>query len=581
VRVRTFGHYQLLDSIGHGATGEVFRALDTATDEMVAVKVLEKELTEDPEFAQEFSRGMRLAADLHDPHVVSINNFGEIGGRFYLDTQLIEGRTLGAVIRNEGGRLSPTRAVTIIGQVAAALDSAHRAGLVHRNVKPSNILVAAGDFVYLTDFGIPHRPGGTTTTSPAHDAGAYTAPESSSGATDPRADVYSLACVLYKCLTGQQPYTGDGLEQQRAAHLTAPPPRPSTSAPAVSPTFNAVIAAGMAKNPNARYQTASQLAGAARAALDNRFSPPPSPPPTAAPQPEPDIAPPPVERQPRRAAPPVRRGRKVAIVGGTVVGIVALIGVVVLVFTTTARNQHATSATESATETSTSTTTTLTTHAPATQQGRPQLPPFVPSAAIGANCQYPSTADAASKPVTAPPTGKVPTTPARVGATIVTNQGTIGLQLAKNESPCTVNSFVTLAEHEFFDDTDCHRLTTSASLSVLQCGDPKDDGTGGPGYTSADEYPTDQYPPDDPALKVPVVYPRGTLAMANSGPNTDGSQFFMVYRDSQLPPAYTVFGTIDATGLATLDKIAAAGVARGGQDGPPATTVTIRAVRLD
>ena len=226
MRVRTFGRYQLLDSIGHGATGEVFRALDTATDEMVAVKVLEKELAEDPEFAQQFSRGIALAADLRDPHVLPINNYGEIDGRLFTDTQLIEGRTLGSLIRNEGGRLSPPRAVAIIEQIAATLDYAHRSGLVHGNVKPSNILVAAGDFVYLTDFGIPYS---ASTTSPAPDAGAYTAPESFSGATDSRADVYSLACVLYKCLTGQQPYTGEGLEQQRTAHLTAPPPRPSTS----------------------------------------------------------------------------------------------------------------------------------------------------------------------------------------------------------------------------------------------------------------------------------------------------------------------------------------------------------------
>jgi peptidyl-prolyl cis-trans isomerase B (cyclophilin B) len=258
---------------------------------------------------------------------------------------------------------------------------------------------------------------------------------------------------------------------------------------------------------------------------------------------------------------------------------------VVLVFTTTARNQRATSTTESATETTTSsqataTSTTATSRAPAAPQVG-QLPPFVPSASVGANCQYPSAPDAASKPRTVPRTGKVPTAPARVDLTMVTNRGTIGLQLANNESPCTVNSFVSLAQHKFFDETDCHRLTTAANLSVLQCGDPKGDGTGGPGYSFADEYPTDQYPPNDPALKKLVKYPRGTVAMANSGPNTNGSQFFMVYRDSQLPPAYTVFGTIDPTGLATLDKIAAAGVAGGRQDGPPATTVTITSVRRD
>jgi peptidyl-prolyl cis-trans isomerase B (cyclophilin B) len=211
----------------------------------------------------------------------------------------------------------------------------------------------------------------------------------------------------------------------------------------------------------------------------------------------------------------------------------------------------------------------------------PRLPPFFPSAAVGANCQYPPTAAPAGKPAAPPATGKVSTDPAQVGLTIVTNLGRIGLQLANNESPCTVNSFVTLAQEAYFDNTDCHRLTTARALSVLQCGDPKGDGTGGPGYQFADEFPTDQYPPGEPALKQAVVYPRGTLAMANSGPGTNGSQFFLVYRDSLLPPAYTVFGTINEAGLAVVDKVAAAGVAGGSDDGSPATEVTITAARRD
>ena len=144
---------------------------------------------------------------------------------------------------------------------------------------------------------------------------------------------------------------------------------------------------------------------------------------------------------------------------------------------------------------------------------------------------------------------------------MTTNQGNIGLQLDNAKAPCTVNSFASLAQQGYFNDTPCHRLTTSPGLSVLQCGDPTGQGTGGPGYGFANEYPTNQYRPDDPALQQPVVYPRGTLAMANAGARaTNGSQFFLVYKDSQLPPNYTAFGTIDATGLATLDKIAAAGV---------------------
>lgn len=210
-----------------------------------------------------------------------------------------------------------------------------------------------------------------------------------------------------------------------------------------------------------------------------------------------------------------------------------------------------------------------------------QLPKFSPSATLGANCQYPASAQPASKTVTPPRSGKVPTDPAEVSVSMLTDHGPIGLMLANGKSPCTVNSFISLANKGFFNDTVCHRLTTSAMLSVLQCGDPAGNGTGGPGYQFVNEYPTDQYPTGDPALHEPVTYPRGTVAMANAGPGTNGSQFFLVYKDSQLPPQYTVFGTIQADGLATLDKIAAAGVKGGGEDGPPATKVLIKSVMSD
>ena len=212
--------------------------------------------------------------------------------------------------------------------------------------------------------------------------------------------------------------------------------------------------------------------------------------------------------------------------------------------------------------------------------GPDQLPAFKAPAELGGNCQYPA-GEKAAKAVEAPKSGKVPTDPAQISVSMATNQGNIGLWLNNAEAPCTVNSFASLAQKGFFDDTLCHRLTTAPGLGVLQCGDPAGTGTGGPGYKFANEYPTNQYPKDDPALKKPVLYPRGTLAMANSGPDTNGSQFFLVYKDSQLPPNYTVFGSIDAAGLATLDKIAEGGVAGGGEDGQPATEVTVKSVLLD
>ncbi len=217
---------------------------------------------------------------------------------------------------------------------------------------------------------------------------------------------------------------------------------------------------------------------------------------------------------------------------------------------------------------------------PAARGGEGQLPAFKAPAELGANCQYPA-AQQASKKVDPPNSGKVPTDPATISVSMSTDQGNIGLLLNNAEAPCTVNSFASLAQKGFFDDTVCHRLTTAAGLGVLQCGDPSGTGSGGPGYQFANEYPTNQYPKNDPALQNAVLYPRGTLAMANAGSDTNGSQFFLVYKDSKLPPNYTVFGTIDETGLATLDKIAESGVAGGGEDGKPATEVKVKSVLLD
>jgi peptidyl-prolyl cis-trans isomerase B (cyclophilin B) len=285
-----------------------------------------------------------------------------------------------------------------------------------------------------------------------------------------------------------------------------------------------------------------------------------------------------LERQLERRASRARTRRVLVIAGGSIVAVAVIAAVVIAIVNTKHEQKSNTAATASSTAASSSPDTT--TPAGPTPPAAP-LPSFKPSAGLGANCQYPASSDPAAKPVKPPRTGKIPPDPAQVSASMVTNEGNIGLMLANNESPCTVNSFASLAGQRFFNDTKCHRITTSPTLGVLQCGDPKGDGTGGPGYQFANEYPTDQYPPNDPKSQEPVLYPRGTLAMANAGPNTNGSQFFMVYKDSQLPPQYTVFGTIQSDGLATLDKIAKAGVAGGGDDGAPAIDVTIKSLLLD
>ncbi|ADT99769.1 peptidylprolyl isomerase [Mycolicibacterium gilvum] len=281
-----------------------------------------------------------------------------------------------------------------------------------------------------------------------------------------------------------------------------------------------------------------------------------------------------LERQLEHRAERERKRRQYTIIGSAVGGVLVVAAVVATIVLV---NRDSGTETASASTSTTETSSPFDVPPPA-EAGT--LPEFVAPEGLGGNCQYPE-AEPASKPNNAPRTGKVPTEPAQVSASMETDQGNIGLQLDNGKSPCTVNSFASLAQQGYFANTPCHRLTTSDSLGVLQCGDPTGEGTGGPGYQFDNEYPTDQYQPDDPKLGEPVVYPRGTLAMANAGPGTNGSQFFLVYKDSQLPPQYTVFGTIDETGLETLDKIAEAGVDGGGPDGAPKLPVTVKNIQLD
>ena len=276
----TFGPYRIEELLGRGGMGEVYRAYDVERDRMVALKVLPPHLAEDEEYQERFRRECRAAARLNEPHIVPIHTFGEIDGRLFLDMRLVEGVDLAGWLKTHGA-MPAEAAVAVVSQIASALDAAHAAGLVHRDVKPSNVLLAGVHdgrvdreiFAYLFDFGIARAQEGTGDDPVLTRAGtmpgslAYIAPERFSGVEgDPRADTYALACVLHQALTGRAPYEGD-LATLMRAHLSAPPPRPSSERPELPPGLDRVVAQGMAKDPAQRPASAGALAAAARAEI--------------------------------------------------------------------------------------------------------------------------------------------------------------------------------------------------------------------------------------------------------------------------------------------------------------------------
>ncbi|WIY04942.1 serine/threonine-protein kinase [Amycolatopsis mongoliensis] len=265
-----FGPYRIEGLLGRGGMGEVHRAYDTAHDRVVALKLLSDPFVADEAFRARFRRESQIVARLREPHVIPIHAYGEIDGRLYLDMRLVEGRDLKELLAD--GPLEPARAAGIVEQVAGALDAAHEDGLVHRDVKPSNVLVTSSDFVYLVDFGIARSmtAEGTSITGTGNVIGTldYMAPERFGEAPiTGLVDVYALACVFFECLTGRRPFPAEGAAAQMGAHLTTPPPVLSRERPRLPPALDAVVARGMAKNPADRYPTAQAFADAVRAAI--------------------------------------------------------------------------------------------------------------------------------------------------------------------------------------------------------------------------------------------------------------------------------------------------------------------------
>jgi YVTN family beta-propeller protein len=271
-----FVGYRIDELIGRGGMGVVYRAYDLRLKRTVALKLMAPELALDQRFRERFSREAELAMSLEHPNVVPIHDAGDIDGRLYLAMRHVEGTDLRALL-HAAGALDPARALAICSQVANALDAAHANGLVHRDVKPSNVLLDASEHVYLADFGLTRRlyeQGGPPGDGRSVGTPAYLAPEQIDGeSVDGRADIYSLGCLLYECLTGEAPFVRGSRLAVAWAHLEEEPPRASQLRPELPEAIDAAICKAMAKEPDDRYTTCTALITAAEEALELRQPP--------------------------------------------------------------------------------------------------------------------------------------------------------------------------------------------------------------------------------------------------------------------------------------------------------------------
>jgi len=260
--------YRIDSTLGEGGMGTVYRATQLSLERVVALKVLTAELSSDPDFRERFRREGLLQAALDHPHIVTVYEAGEAENRLFLAMRMVEGPTLKELILRR--QLDDRRALRLLTQVAEALDAAHAKGLIHRDVKPQNVLVGAGDHAYLADFGLTKANDDAAMTETGQFVGTidYISPEQARGArATARSDVYALTAVLWECLTGRVPFVSSTEERVLLAHLTEPPPRLSEMRPDLPAAIDDVVAQGMAKDPQERPASAGELMLAARRAL--------------------------------------------------------------------------------------------------------------------------------------------------------------------------------------------------------------------------------------------------------------------------------------------------------------------------
>ena len=264
--------YRIEERIGRGGMGVVYRAQHMNLQRRAAIKIIAPEFADTKGFRSRFIREARIAAALQHPNIVTVYDAGQSGQTLYIAMQFIRGSDLAAILSEEG-RLRPYRAIDVCRQVASALDAAHGMALIHRDVKPGNVLIE-GRRAYLTDFGLTKRSGGSKSglTQAGELVGTihYVAPEQiEAGDVDARTDVYSLACLLFHCLTGHVPFERDTDVAVIYAHLSETPPKLTDVRPELPAGLDAVIAKGLDKSPERRFQSCSDLMSAARVVIDS------------------------------------------------------------------------------------------------------------------------------------------------------------------------------------------------------------------------------------------------------------------------------------------------------------------------
>ncbi len=272
---KQIGQYQILEQIARGGMGTVYRAVDAELERIVALKVLSPQLGADPDFVERFRREAITAANLHHRNIVTIYGIGIEEAQYSIAMEYVNGRDLHKIIRTEG-RMDPERVGAILAQIAAALDYAHLLGVIHRDIKPGNILLDDRDEVKLVDFGIAKALGATTQLTASHmrmGTPQYTSPEQAEGALiDARTDIYSLGIVVYELLAGRVPFTAETTDAILYAHIHKPPPPLREQRQNIPPRLEQVVLKALAKKPQDRFNTAGEFARAYQGALGKEAS---------------------------------------------------------------------------------------------------------------------------------------------------------------------------------------------------------------------------------------------------------------------------------------------------------------------